>query len=188
MRKPDKPGSSSANGQQMSESSFSNTFIFGKKMTKYLSGMIALAISLAVTGCGDGSPKSNVKMELPKLGLSMTAPAGWRADRDNPQMSYNGDSTCMMLDEPLEGKDFWEYVQQLSKANMGKAISSVPMSIGGFDAVQTVIDYPHAGSKAIKVFIHKGDSLVEISFVTPAEDFAGHEPSLRESIASITIK
>ena len=83
---------------------------------------------------------------------------------------------------------FGEYVQHLSEADMGKVISTTPMSISGFDAVQNVIEYPNAGNKAIKVYIHKGDTLIEISFVTSAGDFSTYETSLHKSIASITLE
>ncbi|MGC9366897.1 MAG: hypothetical protein ACP5FK_07640 [bacterium] len=157
-------------------------------MTKYSLRMIPIFLGLIIMGCGGGSTASNGKMEAPELGISVYAPSGWSVDRHNPRMCFKGDNTGIILDEPLEGKSFDEYVQQLSEANSGKVISTATMSVSGFDAILTVIEYPNVGSKSIKVFIHKGDRLIEISFVTPAEDFPEYETSLRKSIQSITIE
>ena len=139
-------------------------------------------------GCGDGSTKSHSRMEAPELGLPMDAPSGWRVERLNPRICSKGDNTGIIIDEPLEGKALDAYVLQLSADNWGKVISTTPLSISGFDAVQKVIEYSDAGSKSLKVFIHKGDRLIEVSFVTPTEDFAEHESSIRKSIASIKIE
>ena len=157
-------------------------------MTKHSVRMIVVFLVLTVIGCGDGSTEGKARMDVAELGISMYAPFGWRVESGNPRMCAKGDNTGIIMDEPLEGKVFGEYVQQLSEANGGKVISSTALSISGCDAVQAVIEYPSEGSKSIKVYIHKGDRLIEVSFVTPVGDFPECEPSLRESIATLTIK
>lgn len=157
-------------------------------MSKYSVRTIMLVFVFTMLGCGGGSTVGKAKMEVPELGLSMYAPSGWRVEGRNPRMCTKGDNTGLILDEPLEGKVFREYVHQLSEAFDGRVISSTPLTISGYDAHQAVIEYTNAGSKSIKVYIHKGDRLIEVSFVTPIEDFPKHEPSLRQSIASLKIK
>ena len=43
----------------------------------------------------------------------------------------------------------------------------------------------NAVGKALKLYIHKGDTLIEVSFITPIEEFAEQEPALRAALKSI---
>ena len=157
-------------------------------MGKYSVKTIILVFVFSMIGCGDGSLEGKAKMEVPELGLSMYAPSGWRVESRNPRMCAKGNNSGVIMDEPLEGKVFRDYVDQLSEAHGGRVISSTSLAISGYDALQAVIEYANAGSKSIKVYIHKVDRFIEVSFVTSTEDFPKHEPALRHSIASIKIK
>ncbi len=44
-----------------------------------------------------------------------------------------------------------------------------------------------AGSKSLKGYIHKDDRVIEVSFVTPTEEFADHEPAIHAAAESIEI-
>ena len=149
---------------------------------------IFLALTLAMMGCEGGSMPGGGKIEAPELGLSMNVPSGWRVDRNNPRLFYIGNSTGIIMDEPLEGRNFREYVQQLSIENFGRLVDTESMTRNGYQFIQSVIEYPNAGSKALKAFIHKGDTLIEVSFVTPTDEFSEYEDSLRQSLASIMIE
>lgn len=127
-------------------------------------------------------------MEATEVGLTMTVPPGWQVDRNSPRLCAKGEATGLIIDEPLEGRTFRDAVEQLQRENEGTVIASTPVSIGGFDAVQAVIEYPAAGSKAIKTYLHKGDRIIEVSFVTPADDFAAAERDIRASLETIEIR
>ncbi len=143
-----------------------------------------LLIPLFIIGCGGGQGKA--KMNIPELGFSMTAPAGWKLD--NPRMCSKGVSTCLIIDEPLGGENFTRYAERLAKEQSSQLVLSPSRTISGCEAIEAVIEYPNAGSKAIKVYIHRGDRLIEVSFVVPIEEFPKYEPKLRKSINSIEIE
>ena len=103
-------------------------------------------------------------------------------------MCSKGDCTGLILDGSLDGKDFIERVKVLALANSGSIVSEKPRTIGGCEAIEAVVEYADAGSQSLKVYIHKDDRLVEVSFVTPAEEFSDQESSIRAAIESIEIE
>jgi len=119
-------------------------------MTKS-SPTLIMIFAFTVTGCGSGDGQDRARMQVPELGLSMDVPSGWRVDGRNPRLCAKGDSTGVVMDEPLEGKAFAEHVRRLSEAQGGRVLSSKPLAISGCDAIQAVIEYPTADSKSIKV-------------------------------------
>lgn len=150
--------------------------------------MAAALLSLALAGCGRGGVTGPAVMSAPELGLSMNAPAGWRLFGPDARMSASGDSTAVIIDEPLEGREFRGYVRRLSEDHRGKVLSMDNVTVSGFDAVEALVDYPDAGSRVLKVYIRRDETLVEVSFAAPANDFSRHEQAIRESITSITIR
>ena len=158
-----------------------------RTMTKHPSAFALLFFVLVMAGCGGGRTGGN-RMALPGSGLSMSAPAGWRLDRPNPAMCSKGDCTGLILDESLEGKDFTEHAKTLAFANSGSIVSEKLRTIGGCEAIEAVIEYANAGSKSLKVYIHKEDRLIEVSFVTPVGQFSEQEPAMRAAVESIKIQ
>jgi len=148
---------------------------------------LGAAVLLATAaGCGrGGGPK---RIEVPELGLSMSIPAGWQLDHRNPRMCAKGDATGLVLDQPWSGDDFAAHVDHLCEEFGGVVLSKTSLEIDACPAIRAVIHYPDQGTKALKLYIRKGDRLIEVSFVTPIEDFAGHESGLRESLASIRLR
>ncbi|HNS33378.1 MAG TPA: hypothetical protein PKN36_10480 [bacterium] len=157
-------------------------------MSRILLKIIVVIVVLSLNGCGRKGAGGGAAMVSDELGLRMNVPAGWQVDRKASLMCSKGDSTGIIISEDLEGKNFEEHVRQLSNDFNGKVVSSVPVSVSGFNGVRVVIEYPEIGSKSMKVYIHKEKKLIEISFVTPMEDFAGYEGSLLDSIESISLK
>ena len=159
-----------------------------KRIVKFLI-WTAIVLPLLMSGCGGGS--GSQKVEVAELGLSMQIPSGWAVEKDNPRVFGKGNSTGLVMDEPLGGKSFNDRVEALiakTPFESPKVISKTPLTVSGYDAIEAVIEYPNAGSKALKVYIHKDDRLIEISYVSPKEKFSEDEPSFRESIASIEIR
>jgi hypothetical protein len=157
-------------------------------MKQLLISVTTVFLILLFSGCGKGSIPAGAIIDAPEIGFQMRVPTGWQIDRNNPRMCWKDNSTGIILDEPLDGKSFEEYVRHLSNANYGQVISSSPVSINGFDAIRSVIDYPDAGSKSLKAYIHKNDKLIEVSFVAPMEDFPKYEGAFLDSLSSITIE
>lgn len=148
------------------------------------SAALALILLPLLGGCGGGASGGQT-LQVPELGLSIEAPAGWRVDRQ-ARMFSRGDSTCMILEEPLEGADFLESVDRLSGYFGGQLISREQFSLGGRRAVRAVIDYPGPGSRALKAYIDGGDTLVEVSFVADSTVFDSLEPEMSRSLESLS--
>ncbi len=155
---------------------------------KFMSGILVILLVLIVVGCEGVSRQSKAKIEAPEIGLSMPVPQGWIRDKRNPRLCFKGNYTGTVIDEALEGKDFYAYVEELSKDFGGKVVSKAPLEISGYKAIEAVIEYPDLGNKVIKLFIKKNDRLVEVSFVTSIKDFQKYAPSLRKALKSIEIK
>jgi len=145
-------------------------------------------LSLVLVGCGDAGSRGRMRMQGDRSGLSMYAPAGWNVDKQNPGFCFSGDCSGLVIEEMLEGRDFHEYAETCSNADYSTVLSRTPLTVSGCEAIEAVIEYRNAGSKALKVYIHKGDMFIEVSFVTPQGEFPQHESSLRKSVKSIEIK
>ncbi len=121
-------------------------------------------------------------IDVPEAGLTMHAPSGWRVHGGQAALICSkNDNTGVMVIEPLEGKVFGEYARELAAQFGGNVISITPLSVSGHDD-------PMQGSKSLRIYIHRNDELIEISFTTLAGDFAKYESSLQDSLASIDIR
>lgn len=156
------------------------------KSARSLEWLAAVLATLVLIGCGDTAGRA--KMEVRELGLSMDLSPGWEVDANNPRMFAKGDGTGLVLDEPLGGRTFEQCVEALSQVGSPMIKSRTPLTIGGCQAVEMVDEYPAQGSKAIKVYLHKNDRVVEISIVTSNEEFRQHESALRKAIQSVRFK
>lgn len=149
---------------------------------------LAMILLLVLTGCDGGGAVGAAQMKAPEVGLTMNAPSGWSVESAVPAMSTQGDSTGMILIEALDDRSFDDYVQELMLANDGQVVASSTRTFNGYNAVVPVIEFPLQGSKALKAYVHKDDTLVEVSFVTPLDEFDQAESALRQAINSITFE
>ncbi len=149
---------------------------------------LAVIVLFTLSGCGLVSRQDGEVVNIPEFGLSMRAPAGWHVDRNDSRMFWKGDSTGIIIDEPLVEENFRDKVWQLSNAHGGMVFFSNPLQVNGFEAVSVFLEYPHAGTRAVKVYINRDQTLIEISYVTPVEDYDLHEKVIRDSINSIRIE
>ena len=160
-------------------------------MRKMFMSRVALLAAFAVFGCGGAGTPGQALIEVPEMGLTMQAPSGWRVHRERgaPLVCYWGDfATCIVMSERLEGKPFREYARELSSESRGsRIVSSTTLSVNGRDAVRDVIESAY-GSTLLKLYIHRGDELVMVSFATRTGDFPGQEASLLKSLESVRIK
>jgi len=126
-------------------------------------------------------------MEMPEPGVSMEIPAGWVLD--NPHVCHKGrGSTGVILVEPLEGKTFAELAAQLSAEFGGQVLSQESLKICGYDALRAHVRV-RTGVHLLRVYIHKGDNVICVSFATESEEaFSKCEAALLKSIDSITIR
>lgn len=157
-------------------------------MKKYAFATIGLIAVFAVAACGPSEPRPGGTMQAPELGISLQAPRGWQVQSTDHGMATKGDGTGIILDEPLHGRAFEEHVEELVNEFGAVVESREEAAIGGHEAVVAVIAYPDAGSKALKAYIHKPPNLIEVSFVTPADDFEAEEAHLRAAINSIQLR
>ncbi len=146
-----------------------------------------LALAVALLGCGP-TRRDGGRLQVPELGLTLTMPAGWKLDRQNPRLCSKGDATGIVLEEPLAAAEFASRVDRLCRENQGQLRSQATLTVNGHPGRLVVIEYPAAGSTAMKLFLHKADTLIEISFVTPAEQFAAEEPALRATLQAVELK
>jgi hypothetical protein len=149
--------------------------------------LMIILLSLGLAACS-GDLGGTARVEVSDVGFSMSAPRGWKVKKDAPWMCAKGENTGIVMVEPLNGKNFAESAEALSKVQGATVISKSSAKIGVCEAIEAVIVYPGAGSKAMKVYVHKDDKLIEVSFVTPEGDFSKHEESFREAIGTIKIK
>jgi len=157
------------------------------EVMKNMRCMVMVLLPLVAVACTGAAP-GGAKMEVAELGLSMDAPPGWRVERNVPGTCTKGDSSGVVISEPLEGRSFAERADTLSQGQSGQVLSKSPTTIAGCEAIQAVVAYPTTGAKAMKAYIHKGNTLIEVSFVTPEPEFAASEPSFRACIGSIEIR
>ena len=75
-----------------------------EKIARFLRMIMVLLPLVIAVGCGRTPGKA--RMEVAELGLSMEVPSGWTVDRLNPRMFAKGNSTGLILDDPLVGQGF----------------------------------------------------------------------------------
>ena len=159
-----------------------------QKIMNFFRGAVVILLVVMISGCGNKKKQTRGKIVASEIGLSMNIPRGWTIDKHNPQMCFKGDYTGIVIDEPLEGKDFYEYAEKLYKDFGGKVISKIPLKICGYEAVKVFIDYPKQDTKAIRIFIKKNGRIIEISFTILKNDFMKYKSSILDSLDSIEIK
>ena len=157
------------------------------KTFRIIRWLIIILVPLSMFGCK--AVKSQAKVAVAELGLSMKLPSGWEADKQNPRMFYEtknrDDNFGMVEDYPLEGKSLNEYVEYMLPAGApNRIISKTPITINGYEAIEVVSEAEYT---VIDVNILKNDRIVRVSFRTLREDFPKHEPSLRTSLQSIKV-
>ena len=157
------------------------------KLTWLTAGLLAVGI-LAACGPPEGRPGGT--MQAPELGISLQAPAGWQVQSTDHAMATKGDSTGIIFEEPLHGRAFGTLVEELTMTieSETRLVSRTDETISGHEAVIAELEFPTAGSKALKAYIHKPPNLIEVSFVTPIEEFEAEEAALRAAIDSIEIR
>ena len=145
-----------------------------------------LLVSVAwLTAFGGGCSNGGGAVEAPELGMSMPVPAGWSVDDGNSRLCFRGQATGIVLDEPLHGVDLDRHVDGVLGDFGAEVRSRAARTVSGLPAVEAVVDYPSQGSTALKLFVDRAGTLVEVSFVTPADEYADQEPALRAALDGI---
>ena len=150
--------------------------------------VVAAVLVAFVVGCGGKGSPVGEKITVPELGLSLKVPRGWKVDKHNPRLCFKDNSTGLVMDEPLEGRDFEEYVDEICRDFRGQVISKESVNVGGYAAFRVVVDHPDKGSRLMGLFIEKGDRLIEVSFVVPRDDFEKYKASLMEALDSVKVE
>ena len=155
------------------------------KLTKNVLNLLLVLLFL-LTGCGGERGTSNKTMEIPELGVSMKIPAGW--ERDDSGLCHKGEyNTGMLLQEPLDGRNFEDVASDMSTEYGAEVVSTKNMQINGYDAIRTHIKMPD-GVNGLRVYIHKGDNIITVSFVIESDEaYSKYEQSLLDAINSIKI-
>lgn len=90
------------------------------------------------------------------------------------------------MEEGLEGHNFEKYAAQMSKEFGSTVISESTLKINGHNAIKALIKTP-AGDMLLRVYIHKGEKIIWISFVILKTEYPENESVLQQSIQSIKI-
>ncbi|MBU0715477.1 MAG: hypothetical protein KJ964_08990 [Verrucomicrobia bacterium] len=115
----------------------------------------------------------------------MNIPDGWR--RDSPQMCHKGDNTCLLMEEGLEDQSFEACASKMSKEFDSAVISESKLTISGHQAIKAVMNTPD-GNKLLRVYIHKGNIIVVVSFVILKDEYPANESAVQQSIQSLKVK
>lgn len=155
------------------------------KITLFMSQLIALLCLLFFPGCGGAGLPGGKTMEIPELGFSMNIPDGWSLD--NPQMCHQGNNTGLLMEEKLEGQSFEACATKMSREFGSTVIAESSLTINGCKAIKAAVNTP-GGDRLVRVYIHKGENIIMVSFVILKDDYPANEAALQQSIHSITIK
>jgi len=155
-----------------------------QKTAKIAACLLLLSMPL-VMGCGKAGMFGEAVMEISEMGVSMNLPAGWRLD--NPRMCHKGDNTCLLMEEGLEGQPFEACAAKMSKEFGSAVISESKLTINGHQAIKAVMNTPD-GNKLLRVYIHKGDIIVVVSFVILKDEYPANESAVQQSIQSLKVK
>lgn len=155
-----------------------------QKITKYAKWLLMALCLSGICGCGGVGVLGKKTMEIPGRGVALNIPAGWQPD--NPQMCHKGDNTGVLMEESLEGKTFRKRAGEMSREFGSTVISESALKIGGHDAIKALIK-TSSGDMLLRVYIHKGEKIIVISFAMLKNEYPANEPALRQSIQSIKI-
>jgi len=156
-----------------------------QKLTKYIPKLLSLLFVLFVFGCGGNGSLGKKVMELSETGVSINIPEGWRLD--NSQMCHKGDNTGILMEEGLGNQIFEQRADQMSKEFGSTVISESKMTVNGHNAIKVVANTA-SGDVLLRIYIHKGDKIIWLSFVILKAEFSEIEQALQKSIQSIKIK
>lgn len=156
-----------------------------QKITKYAKWLLIPLFLSGICGCGGNGVLGKKTMEIPELGVSINIPAGWQLD--NPQMCHKGDNTGLLMEEGLEGNTFEKSAGQMSKEFGSTVISESALQICGHGAIKALVK-TLSGDMLLRVYIHKGEKIILISFVILKNEYSENEPALQQSLQSIKIK
>jgi hypothetical protein len=152
---------------------------------KYTLQLLVLSCLLVMSGCGGSALPGKKIMEIPPLGISMDIPAGWQLD--NPQMCHKGDNTGLIMEEDLGGNTFEKSAARISKEFGNTVVSESRLTINGHEAIKTLIK-TSSGDMLLRVYIHKGNKIIWISFAVLKEEYPASESALQQAVQSIKIK
>ena len=158
-----------------------------EKITKHLLSALMIAVCLTIAGCGVKGISGKKTMEIPASGVSIKIPAGWV--RDDSHMCHKGEfNTGMLIEEPLEGKNFEETATKISKEFGAEIISTGNLKINDYKAIKTHIKLPN-GVNALRVYIHKKDKIITASFAIESKKmYEKYKPALLKSMKTIKVK
>ncbi|MDP8217958.1 MAG: hypothetical protein P9M03_04465 [Candidatus Theseobacter exili] len=157
-----------------------------KTITRQLLGLFCFFVLFIMFGCGGKNVAVEKSMAIPQLGISVIIPDGWLLDSST--MCHKDDYTGIIVVIPLNGKSFDAIVNNMYKESDSVIISKKPCRIDGVEAVKAVLEFPSASTKMIRVYIHKGQYAVLLSFAVLKNDFQKYEPVLKKSVQSIKVK
>ncbi len=124
-------------------------------------------------------------MKLPECGIEMNAPPGWKID--GPGVCSNGDSTGLFLSEPLEGKNFSDKAEEMSREFGAKIESRTDCTVAGRKTLRILSEAPN-GMKVLRLYMDFGENIAYVSYVTLKEDFPACEAELQKSLDSVRSK
>ena len=186
---------------------------FSKISDKILS-VFLIAVLLLSFNCQKGGDKVIIQ----EVGFSMTLPAGWQIDSNDPNSYYEqtkqDDNWGMVIHYELEPDLTLEQYVENSIKEMEK-MESMQMKMtkmlgeaAGAEDYSEEIPQTHIVSKTarkinnldaievieqavfkvIRVYIGKDSKVIDVMFRTLSEDFAKSEPLIRKAIESIKIQ
>jgi hypothetical protein len=168
-------------------------------------GLCLAALGLALSGCQTTAEQP--AMTIPSLGFRMEIPRGWQVGK--PDLSgrhaytaRRGGTRCfrsrerpypfgrvLVLPYPDYCRSLEEYVR-LPGGLEGQLLSITPNTVCGLEGLMTL--GAGLGEKGVPVegihqYIHKGDSLIVVSFLTTEDRFEEEEPKFRQALSTIRV-
>ncbi len=153
-----------------------------------LPGLFSIFTVVFFTGCNGIGSFGIQRITADELGISLPIPPGWKIDGHNPRLCYKDTSTGIIIDEPMNGKNFEDAVDTICYDFRGQVKSKKSMEISGYKAILALIEYPHLGTTNLKLFVLKNNRLIEASFALVSSEFKKQESAIRKCLESIAIE